>query len=1067
MSRRGRHLFKAVVDLDEGDDPVEPQALAADRGVYFSADGLRRNEELLNISHKKRRLNPTELDDALAEWVPVPDDDFSEEGARHRPDSSTVNPGETVTILGKRKEYISTKDPMSVWRPFKSFFLDEVLRHEGLGDDLDNPMCAHCRVKFDTALPSSPRIFKCYHCGQFLQCETCCVAHHQRNPLHVLLEWNSNFWAPCTLQDLGLVYQLGHGGFPCPFPDDTVHRMTVIEAPIIHQVSLCYCKCEKSDDADNVEQLLRNQWFPATITDPGTCATFLTLEAYRLYNVVGNMNVTDFIKSLERYLSLHRTRQLTVVFQERYKQFSRMARQWAFLKRLERAGRAHDPDGVDSTELGECAVRCWPCPHDGRNLPQDWRDVDPKFRFLFMLILAVDANFRPKNRKRKNEIDDPSLGPGWGYWVEPRGYREHVKKYVNEKDVSTCIAFAALLQKDTRLTTGLRVSGVGGVVCARHECMRPNGIGDLQKGERYANMDYIVVAALAGISLMLLTISYDIACQWKVNLAERVTRLPSPMKDTLKDVKVQCALPVWHAGSHIEDCRDANSLSVKPGVGKTDGEGVERTWSVLNPASFSTKDAGRGTRADTLEAKIDNHNYLKNVGQGEALQRKLVVAIAERDKQIRAFAEVNKTVGKDVKKKWKAMIDAWLEDETQPNPFTYSRAEFPTEAQVRLDVRKDEDALTEAGKAPLHGRSATAFLAAGIQIEDSQRRIISQRGSTVLVAADRDNKIQEWRHALLVKIAKFRTLQAIYMPGVAALIAEVEAARDPDASPPNAEHIQLFMPSNIATVTDAVAACVPGLVDMEAKLRLGQCNNSLVALRGRLHAKRFLIGFRNENVIGQVQSTKARTLIALVGERVENHANRYRKGYSALVALKGAESYPNLRVLKVEDLTLDGDWFESDGAARKKLALIGAGRGARMPRTAPGASRRVMSWIWTAAGALGDGEAHLHDSIRVEWSRARGRKVRWSEEVMLLREEMRRVLRYLGWQAGWWRERVDARPDVSPVLAAGLRAYALKQASWHDRLSGFFRAKWDISALTAAQQMVAVDDVELDNFFGQ
>ncbi|KAJ7669894.1 hypothetical protein DFH06DRAFT_1125303 [Mycena polygramma] len=111
MSRRGRHLFKNVVDLDEADDPVAPQTVAADRGVYFSVDGLRRNEELLNISHKKRRLNPTQLDDALAEWVPVPDDDFSEEGARLRPEVPTVptvDSQATVTVLGKRKEYIST-----------------------------------------------------------------------------------------------------------------------------------------------------------------------------------------------------------------------------------------------------------------------------------------------------------------------------------------------------------------------------------------------------------------------------------------------------------------------------------------------------------------------------------------------------------------------------------------------------------------------------------------------------------------------------------------------------------------------------------------------------------------------------------------------------------------------------------------------------------------------------------------------------------------------------------------------------------------------------------------------
>jgi hypothetical protein len=130
-------------------------------------------------------------------------------------------------------------------------------------------------------------------------------------------------------------------------------------------------------------------------------------------------------------------------------------------------------------------------------------------------------------------------------------------------------------------------------------------------------MDYIVMAALAGFSLMLLTISYDIACQWKVHLVEHTARLPAELRLPLDDIKLQCALPVWHAGSHNEDCRDANSLSFKPGVGKSDGEGVERTWSVLNPAAHSTKDAGHGQRADILEGKIDNHNYLKNVGQGE------------------------------------------------------------------------------------------------------------------------------------------------------------------------------------------------------------------------------------------------------------------------------------------------------------------------------------------------------------------------------------------------------------------------------------------------------------------
>ncbi|KAJ7832602.1 hypothetical protein B0H13DRAFT_1914961 [Mycena leptocephala] len=971
MSCIGRHHYKNIIDLDDDEENFRDTTLAADRGVYFSNDGRRRNVKLLNVAHKKRRINLSALDNALAEWIPVPEDGFTEDKARVPP-PKPANSDES-TLLGKRKEYISTKDPMSLFRPLSGFFLDEVIRHAGLGDDLDNPCCAQCEAPFDMSNPTGLRAFKCY------QCEGCCIAHHQRTPLHVIKEWNGTFWVACILEQLGLIYQLGHGGFPCPFPDETAHKMTLIEAPMIHQITMRYCKCEKSDDADNLEQLLRNKWFPATVTDPGTCATFLSLEAYRLYNIVGNLNVRDFITALERVTDTTVTSGMTWL--------PRMARQWAFIKRLQRAGRGHDVTGVDSTKL------------------------------------AVDANFRLKNRKRKNEIDDPSLGPGWGYWVEPQQYRKHLKKYVNEKDTSTCIAFAALLQKDTRLTTGLRVSGVGGCVCARHECMRPNGLGDLQKGERYANMDYIVMAALAGFSLMLLTISYDIACQWKVHLAERTAKLPLEMCLPLNDIKLQYALPVWHAGSHNEDCRDANSLSFKPGVGKSDGEGVERTWSVLNPAAHSTKDAGRGQRADTLEGKIDNHNYLKTWDK-----RKLIVAIAERDKQVHAFAEVNKTVDSSVKKMWKDLIDAWLEDESKPNPYTLNHKDCPTETQC------------------------TAFLVAGIQIEDAQRRIIAERKVRVLVAADRENKIEEWRHALLVKISKFRTLQNIYMPGAARAIADAEAAWDQDESPPKPEHIQLFMPSDLAVndVNEVLRACVPGLVGMEAKLRVGQCDNSLVSLRARLHAKRFLIGFRNENVAGQVQATKARTLIGQVGERAESYAERYRKGHRALVFLKGTEAYPYLRELKADNIQLDGDWGDSDAQARKKQAMIGVGRGAREPRNAPGTSKWVMSWIWTAR------------AIRVEWVRARARKIRWTEEVMILREEMRRVIRYLGWQVTWWQERVNTWPDAAPSVQAGARAYTMKQAAWHERLAGFFQTKWNLSAPSTAQQLM-----ELDTFFDE
>lgn len=113
-----------------------------------------------------------------------------------------------------------------------------------------------------------------------------------------------------------------------------------------------------------------------------------------------------------------------------------MFRQWAFLKRLKRSGRAHDPNGIKSTKVGECAVLCWACPHEDINLPPQWRDVDPQWKFLYVLILAMDANFRLCHKLRPREREDPELGPGWGYFVPPEQYQDHIKNYVSETDVS-------------------------------------------------------------------------------------------------------------------------------------------------------------------------------------------------------------------------------------------------------------------------------------------------------------------------------------------------------------------------------------------------------------------------------------------------------------------------------------------------------------------------------------------------------------------------------------------------------------------------------------------------------
>ncbi|KAJ7138786.1 hypothetical protein C8R43DRAFT_955258 [Mycena crocata] len=122
-----------------------------------------------------------------------------------------------------------------------------------------------------------------------------------------------------------------------------------------------------------------------------------------------------------------------------------------------------------------------------------------------------------------------------------------------------------------------------------------------------------------------------------------------------------------------------------------------------------------------------------------------------------------------------------------------------------------------------------------------------------------------------------------------------------------------------------------------------------------------------------------------------------------------------------------------------------------------------MSWIWTSVGSQSNDEEHLHESLWIEWSWALARKTRWEEEVMLIREEMRRVLRYLEWEQKRWEEKKTARTgQVEAGIQQGLAVYAVKQ---------FFKTQWTVSLGNTTQSLLTtVKDesaAELDQSFGE
>jgi len=60
-------------------------------------------------------------------------------------------------------------------------------------------------------------------------------------------------------------------------------------------------------------------------------------------------------------------------------------------------------------------------------------------------------------------------------------------------------------------------------------------------------------------------------------------------------------------------------------------------------------------------------------------------------------------------------------------------------------------------------------------------------------------------------------------------------------------------------------------------------------------------------------------------------------------------------------------------------------------------------------------------ALHIEWAKSRARAQRWHEEVLLLKEEMRRVLVYFEYKVSWWVECSEAEGrESTPVLAEGL-----------------------------------------------
>ena len=98
-------------------------------------------------------------------------------------------------------------------------------------------------------------------------------------------------------------------------------------------------------------------------------------------------------------------------------------------------------------------------------------------------------------------MTDPEFGPGWAYFVNDEDYKAEIVKHPQPIEVRFCVispsshtyqmqksdctsTHQAIERATTKTNDGYSVTGIGAIICSRHSFVRPNGVGDLQKGER-------------------------------------------------------------------------------------------------------------------------------------------------------------------------------------------------------------------------------------------------------------------------------------------------------------------------------------------------------------------------------------------------------------------------------------------------------------------------------------------------------------------------------------------------------------------------------------------------------
>ncbi|KAF8208554.1 hypothetical protein K438DRAFT_1961156 [Mycena galopus ATCC 62051] len=977
------------------------------RAGHLTADGRRADVDLIVLD--RDNPGPSTGVDNNDDWLDIPGNDYE--------DVATARPN--TTRKRKQKWYATTDDPLRHWvSNYRDEYLRVLMTREGKMGMGDECPCGDV-VKY--------RCRDC-HGGQMFCCG-CIVETHRLSPLCRIEVWTGSFFEGRELHRLGLRVQLGHpDNTPCSLAQPGREKIVVIAHNGFHHVAVDFCQCRRSGSQPRWEQLLSFGWYPSTPDHPQSAITISALKLFHAISLQGKTTVYHFFNALSRITDNTGSKQ----FKRRYQLALRVVRQWRNLRVLKRGGIGNDPDRrASQTRAGELGVDCLACPKPGVNLPSEWEQTPPEKRFLYTIFLAIDACFRLKRKKISSWAADLSLQDGWAYFVPSAGYMAWVKTLGDQKEMSTCTGLAVLDHANTKYAQGYAATGCGMITCGRHEIVAKNGVGDLQAGEKYGNMDYIVASAWQHFLLLLfILLSYDIMCQWYKNLRERLSKLPPGLRLNLVLYFIKYVIPKLHILGHLRKCQESFSLSYTLGAAQADMEGIERIWSSSGQMGVSTREMGLGSRQDTLDDFWHFWNWNKVVGMGDTLCKHLIKAVDELARQKVGLEEFSAAQKDDVPT-WKKAADDFEHGVSLVNPYELPASGL-TMREIELELAREEQER-ERTSATAHDSAEgtmTEYLMFGLEIEGQQREL---RADLLANRAPSTKELTDFvarRTRISWQIKKLRMLQRKFSPGA---LQKVATAVDADV--PEAERVPLFLPSALSPAESLPPLSLDGLAAAEARLHNSQCSEHLDTVHHGLIVKKRLQTYQSQNSRHQQQNTRARTIVDAQQKTVDLAAATYREARAARMGLDHIAGPSGWRALEKADVRLPED--EEEAKKRKQRAM-------KSKRKEAAQVNESGEAVGKTSGAIGE---EMHGAMKVEWCKAYARVKGWREEVLLLQEEMVRCLLTLEWQATRWSERAaESHYRSSIVYGAqhreGAMVFAVRQATLRRRLANRFRHLW-------------------------